>query len=195
MKILAVETLLQEYEKEASFACYPDSSIIRNNEHFYIPNFDTNIMAYCGIYFKIGKIGKCIEPEFIPRYITQIGAAINFLAFNTLNQCLAKQSPTDIARGFDRSFAISNDLIKHNNTSHEETVIAIQYNSINYSFRITEKLQKKIAHLLSEISYYYTVKIGDLFFIPLIQLPETMKKNTDIAIQINTKTILLCSVQ
>jgi 2-keto-4-pentenoate hydratase/2-oxohepta-3-ene-1,7-dioic acid hydratase in catechol pathway len=195
MKILAIETILEEYEKEASFACYPDSSIIRNNEHFYIPNFDTNIEAYCGIYFKIGKIGKCIEPDFIPRYTTQIGAAINFVAVNTLKQCLAKQKPTDIARGFDKSLAISNELIKHNNTSQKETIITIQYNSINYSFTITEKLQKKIIQLLSEISYYYTVKIGDLFFIPLIQLPNTMTKNTTIAIQINTKRILVCSVQ
>ncbi|MDA3881748.1 MAG: hypothetical protein PF481_00520 [Bacteroidales bacterium] len=194
MKILAIETLLEEYEKDASFACYPDSSVIRNNEHFYIPNFDTNIEAFCGIYFKIGKIGKCIEPEFTPRYTTHIGAAINFIAINTLTECLAKQKPTDIARGFDKSLAISNELIEYNVTSQEETVITIRHNTINYSFTITESLQKKITLFLSEISHYYTVKIGDLFFVPLIQLPDTMKKDTNIAIEINTKTILLCSV-
>ncbi|MFO7869089.1 MAG: hypothetical protein R6U95_07305 [Bacteroidales bacterium] len=201
MKILAIETLFEHCMSENTykqifFSYYPDSSIIRNNEDFYIPNFDSHIRAYAGIYIKISKIGKCIEAQFSHRYFSEIGVAINFIAQNTLAKLQSLSASTDIARGFDKSFAASNTTIsKEFLLSHSTKELTIAHTHTIHSYTLTPEDFEHIGTLLSQLSQYITLKIGDFFFIPFMQIPDSIKISDSFTVKLGTKKLLSCRIQ
>ena len=193
MKIIALENIIFNNQNQATntIACYPDSSIIRNNDDFFIPNFSKNIRAYFGIYLSFSKIGKHIEPQFAHRYYKEFGVAINYIAEDTCNELLKMNKPTDIARGFDQSFAISNVQLKIQDFPIETTPIIFTINNSNFEFTI-EKSLVAINNAIAEASQYFTFKIGDFFFIPCICMSDFMKQTDECNIFVN-QNHMLCS--
>lgn len=172
------------------YSCYPDSCLIRNNDDFYIPNFSSEIIAYFGVYVSIHKVGKHIAPEFIHRYIKSCGVAINFIAADTERELHARHQHTDIARGFDNSFAISKPI----ELPPPTLKFACQYKDYSYSIAwcdIVDYIHKTCAHA----STYYTLKIGDIFFMQLWQLPFCMEQADTITGSVQAEPLLYCKIQ
>lgn len=190
MKILAVE---QAIETQA-FACYPDSSLLRNNDDFFIPNFSSHITAWLGIYVHVHKIGKHILPQFISRYYNAYGIAINFVASDSEETLQQKGLSTDIARGFDHSFAISTNAISTAKQAIEQAEFTCKYNNVIDTYSGNEILQK-FQTTFSSITEYYTIKIGDIFFMPLHKIPQKICIGDVFECHINSQHVLQCSVK
>ncbi len=141
-----------------------DSAIIRNNKPFFYPDFSENINYETEIVLKINKIGKNISRKFAHRYYNEIGLGIDFTARDLQNECKKNGLPWDMAKSFDGSAPISEFIDK-------------QYfkdiNNINFSLKLNgEYVQKgntghmlySVDELISYISRFFTLKIGDLIF-------------------------------
>ena len=196
MKIIGIENNIFESVDSQDFSifCIPDSSIIRNNDNFYIPNFSNQITAQLGMYFSLSKIGKHLNPEFIARYYKAYGVAINFVALNTLHDCFAKSVAPDIAYGFDNSFAISNMQIQADDIYVRNAEFAFLYNSQHIYFSATYIIEA-MHRAIAQASEYYTIKIGDLFFVPFAKLPNFVAINDTFEAYINNQHLLSCTVK
>ncbi|MDR1762193.1 MAG: hypothetical protein LBR55_07065 [Bacteroidales bacterium] len=192
MKIIALNQPL-ETTQDFAFSCLPDSAIVRNNDDFYLPNFSSHIQAQVGLYCNMHKIGKHIEPQFAHRYIKECGCAINFIAVDTLNSLHAASLPTDIALGFDHSFAISNATLDFTH-ARPQLHIRFEYNNqLIFDNNAASQLEALYC-AIAKASEYVTYKIGDMFFVPLLPLHNIHTGNTFNA-YINEKHFLTCKIR
>ncbi|MBQ3675833.1 MAG: hypothetical protein II926_00495 [Bacteroidales bacterium] len=189
MKILALEYGHSVASVDESMVCYPDSTLIRNNDDFYIPNFSQQIVAYVGIYLHFNKIGKCVAPRFTNRYYNEVGCAIKFMAADVIERNKPLGTATDIASCFDASLAVSNERVEV---------------SDNYDFSVLLNGMKlpidtsafsDIPELLAIATKYFTVKIGDLFFLPLIQQPVNVAVGNVFEVSLQGKQLLMCTIR
>ncbi|MCQ2606731.1 MAG: hypothetical protein MJ204_09395 [Bacteroidales bacterium] len=188
MKIIALEHGHTVQTIDESLVCYPDSTLIRNNDDFYIPNFSKDIVAYCGIYMQVAKIGKCVEPRFTNRYFSEMGTAIKFFAKDVIERNKQFGTSTDIARCFDQSLAISNEKIQF--AENLNIVATINNTPIPLNDR-----WKDYATIISKATQYYTVKIGDLIFIPCTEQPVSLQIGDVFDMKIQDNQLLTCTIK
>jgi 2-keto-4-pentenoate hydratase/2-oxohepta-3-ene-1,7-dioic acid hydratase in catechol pathway len=171
MKILAVgrnyvahiEELNNERPDEPVIFSKPETAIIRNNEPFYYPSFSTEIHHEVEIVLKISKIGKNIEEKFAGKYYDEIALGIDFTARDIQSKLKPKGLPWDLAKGFDGSAPISNFISK----------LDFDLRNLNFSLDIngerkqtgnTSLMLFNFDYLISFLSKYFTLKVGDLIY-------------------------------
>jgi len=142
----------------------PDTALLRNGNPFYIPDFADEFHYEVELLVKINKLGKNIEPEFAHRYYEEIGIGIDFTARDLQNKLRKKGLPWEKCKAFDSSAAISEFVLKSKYPD---------INNINFHLDVNgEARQKgnssmmiyKIDTIVSHLSKYFTLKIGDVIF-------------------------------
>ncbi len=159
-----VEELNNSITKEPLFFLKPDTAIQPKGHPFFIPHFSENIHYEVELVIKINKIGKHIEEKFAHKYYSQIGLGIDFTARDIQEECKKKGLPWEKAKGFDGSAQISkvflnkSDLKTNNIDFHLEKNgnIVQSGNSSNMIFSFDK--------IISYISKFYSLKIGDLIY-------------------------------
>jgi 2-keto-4-pentenoate hydratase/2-oxohepta-3-ene-1,7-dioic acid hydratase in catechol pathway len=143
----------------------PDSALLRNNDPFYIPDWSNDLHHEVELIVRINKLGKSIEKEFAPRYYTEVGLGIDFTARDVQNKLKDKGLPWEKAKAFDHSAVICKEFVPVNELPDR--------NSINFRLDINGKTVQEgntslmifpIDELISQISKYFTLKIGDLIY-------------------------------
>ena len=142
----------------------PDSSIILNNKPFFIPDFSQNIHYELEIIIKISRLGKHIQEKFSHKYYDFIGLGIDFTARDLQSDLKSKGLPWEKSKAFDGSCFIS----KWINKSEFNDVNNLNFN-LNKNGKTVQKTNSKlmlwkIDELISYISTFFTLKIGDVIF-------------------------------
>ena len=170
MKIICIGRNYKDHAKEMGqsvpevpmFFLKPDSSLIAKRNPFFIPNFSNDIHYEVELIYKIKKVGKSINSKFSHKYYNEVGLGIDFTARDLQQKCKEKGHPWEIAKAFDQSALIGEEFLKVNhqdniNFSLEKNGQLVQKsNSNNMIFSIDE--------IISYISKFMTLKIGDLIF-------------------------------
>ena len=142
----------------------PDSSIIQKNQPFFIPEFSKEIHYEAEIILKFDKLGKHIDKKFSNKYYNQISLGIDFTARDLQEKLKKSGQPWEKAKSFDNS-AVVGDWIDVNNFR--------DINDINFCLKLNNEIVQssnssnmiwKIDDLVSEVSNYFTLKIGDILF-------------------------------
>jgi len=195
MKILVIDNSYRgAVGDEPSITVYPDSSLLRNNDPFFLPSLDTKIGMKAGFYFKISKIGKSIQPEFADRYLSHVGVAFDFTNKTLEKELITKQMNISPSHGFDKSFAISNDMIEYDASKLKNISMRLKIRESELTYTI-QALRFSIQEMLATASKYYTIKIGDLFFVPFINTEKGLEAETIIDGCINDAHILRCQIK
>ncbi|WP_299584129.1 fumarylacetoacetate hydrolase family protein [uncultured Sunxiuqinia sp.] len=160
-----VRELNNEIPDEPVIFMKPDSALLRNNDPFYIPDFSQEVHYECELIVRINRLGKNIEPRFANRYFDEVGLGIDFTARDLQNQLKDQGLPWEKAKGFDRSAVISTDFVAKENLP--------DVNSIKFQLKKNGDLVQQgdsaymlfaIDELISQVSKYFTLKIGDLIY-------------------------------
>ena len=142
----------------------PDSSIIQKNQPFFIPEFSKEIHYEAEIILKFDKLGKHIDKKFSNKYYNQISLGIDFTARDLQEKLKKSGQPWEKAKSFDNS-AVVGDWIDVNNFQ--------DINDINFCLKLNNEIVQssnssnmiwKIDDLVTEVSNYFTLKIGDILF-------------------------------
>ena len=142
----------------------PDSSIIQKNQPFFIPEFSKEIHYEAEIILKFDKLGKHIDKKFSNKYYNQISLGIDFTARDLQEKLKKSGHPWEKAKSFDNS-AVVGDWIDINNFQ--------DINNINFCLKLNNEIVQssnsanmiwKIDDLVTEVSNYFTLKIGDILF-------------------------------
>jgi len=157
--------LNNEIPEEPVFFMKPDSSLLRNNSPFYIPDWTNEVHHEIELVIKINRLGKNIEKPFAHRYYSEIGLGIDFTARDVQRKLKEKGLPWEKAKAFDQAAVISSTFLSVSKVA--------ETGSINFKLNVNNKTVQNgdsklmifnFDEIITHVSKYVTLKIGDLIF-------------------------------
>jgi 2-keto-4-pentenoate hydratase/2-oxohepta-3-ene-1,7-dioic acid hydratase in catechol pathway len=142
----------------------PDSSIILKNKPFFIPDFSDEIHYELELIIKISRIGKHIQTKFSHKYYDFIGLGIDFTARDIQNDLKKNGLPWEKAKSFDGSCFVSEWIEKSKFDDINNINFKLELNQKTVQNSNTRLMLWKVDELISYISKYFTLKIGDIIF-------------------------------
>jgi 2-keto-4-pentenoate hydratase/2-oxohepta-3-ene-1,7-dioic acid hydratase in catechol pathway len=159
-----IEELKNERPNEPVIFMKPDSAILLKQHPFVIPEFSNDIHHEIELIVKINKVGKYIDTKFAHKYYDEISVGIDFTARDLQNDLKAKGLPWEKAKSFDGSAVIGEFLPKSQFNSLENITFELTNNSKTVQKGNASYMLWKIDELISYVSQYFTLKIGDIIF-------------------------------
>ena len=142
----------------------PDSSIILNNKPFFIPDFSQNIHYELELIIKISRLGKHIQEKFSHKYYDFIGLGIDFTARDLQTDLKSKGLPWEKSKAFDGSCFTSKWINKSEFNDINNLNFNLDKNGKTVQKTNSKLMLWKIDELISYISTFFTLKIGDVIF-------------------------------
>jgi len=172
MKIICIGRNYANHAKELGntiptepvFFLKPETAIQPKGHPFFIPDFSNEIHYEVELVIKIDKIGKNIEELFAHKYYSQIGLGIDFTARDIQEECKAKGLPWEKAKGFDGAAQISRSFINKSELDLNDISFLLEKNGEQVQIGNSKDMLFSFDKIISYISKFYTLKIGDLFF-------------------------------
>jgi 2-keto-4-pentenoate hydratase/2-oxohepta-3-ene-1,7-dioic acid hydratase in catechol pathway len=159
-----IEELQNERPTEPVVFMKPDSAVLLKQHPFVIPEFSEDIHHEIELIVKINKVGKYIEPKFAHKYYDEISVGIDFTARDLQGKLKQKGLPWEKAKAFDGSAVIGDFLPKTQFSSLENITFELTNNSKTVQKGNSNMMLWKIDELISYVSQYFTLKIGDIIF-------------------------------
>ncbi|NOZ34835.1 MAG: fumarylacetoacetate hydrolase family protein [Chlorobi bacterium] len=171
MKIICIGRNYIDHAKELNnkvpdkpmFFMKPETSLLLKNRPFYYPDFSKEIHYETEIIIKIDKLGKHIDEKFAHRYYSETGLGIDFTARDLQRECKEKGHPWEIAKAFEHSAPISEHFINKKDLP-DNVNFALELNGKTVQTGNTKDMIFSVDKLISYISQFFTLKIGDLIF-------------------------------
>jgi 2-keto-4-pentenoate hydratase/2-oxohepta-3-ene-1,7-dioic acid hydratase in catechol pathway len=141
----------------------PDSAIIKNGKHFYVPDFLGRVDYETEIVVRINKLGKSIPARFAHRYYDAITVGIDFTARDMQRGLIERGEPWDLSKGFDGSAVLG----------EFRPVERYDINNVDFSLTIddnvvqrgnTSQMYFSVDEIIAYVSRFCTLKTGDLIF-------------------------------
>ena len=159
-----IEELQNERPDEPVVFLKPDSAILLKQHPFVIPEFSQDIHHEIEIIVRINKVGKYIEPKFAYKYYDEISVGIDFTARDLQQKLKDKGLPWEKAKAFDGSAVIGDFMSKKVFSSQESLNFGLANNGKLVQKGNSSLMLWKIDELISYVSQYFTLKIGDIIF-------------------------------
>lgn len=159
-----IEELKNERPTEPVVFMKPDSAVLLKQHPFVIPEFSEDVHHEIEIIVKINKVGKYIEPKFAHKYYDEISVGIDFTARDLQSKLKEKGLPWEKAKAFDGSAVIGDFLPKTDFDSMENLNFELKNNAETVQKGNSEMMLWKIDELISHVSQFFTLKIGDIIF-------------------------------
>jgi len=172
MKIICVGLNYMDHIKEMKnkipevpvFFLKPDTSIVRNNNPFFYPEFTNDLQYELEIVLKINRLGRNISEKFAHRYYKEIGLGIDFTARDLQRLCKETGMPWEVAKAFDGSAPISDFVDKENFTNLKNISFRLEKNDSIVQNGNTKDMIFHFDNIISYVSRFITLRTGDLIF-------------------------------
>jgi 2-keto-4-pentenoate hydratase/2-oxohepta-3-ene-1,7-dioic acid hydratase in catechol pathway len=159
-----IEELNSERPEEPVIFLKPDSSILRKNRPFFIPDFSNDLHHEVELVLKIDKVGKSISRKFATRYYSSVGLGIDFTARDLQNKLKDKGLPWEKSKAFDFSAAISTDFIPLDELNANNIRFRLDINGETRQTGESSRMIFPFDELIEHISKFFTLKTGDLIY-------------------------------
>ena len=172
MKIFAIGQNYVEHNKELNSKnptepvvfMKPDTSLLKNNKPFYIPDFTNELHYETELIIKFNRLGKNIDSIFANRYYVEIGLGIDFTARDLQRKLKTEGKPWEISKAFDNSAVIGNFLPVTELGEVQNIQFRLDLNGKTVQNGNSSDMIFKINELVAYVSRFFTIKIGDLLF-------------------------------
>jgi acylpyruvate hydrolase len=168
----------------------PDSSILKNNKPFFLPDFSANIHYEVEVVLKISKLGKGISAKFAPRYFDEVTLGIDITARDLQNRQAKAGMPWEISKCFDGAAPIGRFI----------PVASIKdMTNIDFRLEINDKVVQKSTtsdmifgfnEIIEYISKFFTLKTGDLIFTGTPPGVGQLKRNDNLVAYLGDEPLL-----
>ena len=142
----------------------PETAVILKNQPFFIPDYSTEIHYEVEILVKIKKLGKSIETKFSHKYYDQVGLGIDFTARDLQSELKKNGLPWEKSKAFDGSALIGKWVNKNEFNDLNNIKFSLNKNGKSVQSGNTFDMLWNINELISEVSKFFTLKIGDVIF-------------------------------
>ncbi len=159
------QELNNDIPEEPVFFMKPDSALLRNNDPFYIPDWTNEVHHEIELVLRVCRLGKNIEKRFAHRYYDEIGLGVDFTARDIQNELKKKGLPWEKAKAFDQAAVISSTFFPVSIFPTPETIrFKLDINGQTVQEGNSGLMIFGFEEIISHISKYITLKIGDLIY-------------------------------
>ncbi|MBI3235082.1 MAG: fumarylacetoacetate hydrolase family protein [Bacteroidetes bacterium] len=159
-----IEELKNETPDEPVVFMKPDTSLLKDGEDFYIPDFSEDVHHEIEIVLKINKNGKHIQEKFANKYYDEITLGVDFTARDVQSKLKEKGLPWLKAKGFDGAAPIGKFVTKSSLENLKQLEFRLEVNGAVKQLGDTSLMLHSFDKLVSYVSTIMTLKTGDLIF-------------------------------
>lgn len=142
----------------------PDTALLKDGKPFMLPDFSKEMHYETEIVVKINRLGKNISERFAHRYYDEITVGVDFTARDLQKKLKERGLPWEISKSFDNSAAIGKFISKSEIEEIQNVNFHLDINGKTVQQGNTEDMIYSVDKIISYISSFFTVKIGDLIF-------------------------------
>lgn len=159
-----IEELHSERPDEPVVFLKPDSAVLLKQHPFVIPEFSNDVHHEIELIVRINKVGKYIEPKFAHKYYDELSVGLDFTARDLQEKLIAKGLPWEKSKAFDGSAVIGDFMSKKIFSSLESLNFELTNNGKTVQKGNSSLMLWKIDEIISYVSQFFTLKIGDIIF-------------------------------
>jgi len=168
----------------------PDSSILKNNKPFFLPEFSDNIQYEVEVVIKIAKLGKGISSKFAPRYFNEVTLGIDITARDLQSRQVSAGMPWEISKCFDSAAPIGSFVPVNS---------AKDMGNLDFRLEINDKVVQKgntsdmifgFNEIIEYVSKFFTLKTGDLIFTGTPSGVGQLKRNDNLVAFLEDKPVM-----
>ncbi|MFA6769844.1 MAG: hypothetical protein WCR71_01565 [Bacteroidales bacterium] len=153
MKIIVTD------RKAEQFHFRPDSTLVKNSTHFYIPPFLSGLAVSLGFAFKVDKPAKSIKSKYSSRYISKYAEGLLLYGIATNNNHINSYKTATTC--FDNSVYIVNQMKNMSDCS-----LSLSCNEKEcFSKKEFLNLEALVGAVLEKLSAQFSFKTGDIIFV------------------------------
>jgi 2-keto-4-pentenoate hydratase/2-oxohepta-3-ene-1,7-dioic acid hydratase in catechol pathway len=142
----------------------PDTALLKDGKPFLLPDFSDEMHYETEIVVKVNRLGKTIAERFAHRYYDEITVGIDFTARDLQRKQKELGLPWEIAKSFDNSAAIGEFISKSEFEDIQDINFHLDINESTVQQGNTKDMIYTVDRIISYISRFFTLKIGDLIF-------------------------------
>jgi 2-keto-4-pentenoate hydratase/2-oxohepta-3-ene-1,7-dioic acid hydratase in catechol pathway len=142
----------------------PDSSILKNNKPFFLPDFSANIHYEVEVVIKISKLGKGISAKFAPRYFDEITLGIDITARDLQSRLAAAGLPWELSKCFDGAAPLGRFIPVTGLKNMSDLDFRLEINNKVVQKSNTSDMIFGFNEIVEYVSKFFTLKTGDLIF-------------------------------
>ena len=177
MKIVSLEGCNTSRE-DVYITLRSDSSILRNNDNFYMPDFSEDVVCTVGYTLHITRLAKCVEPRFASRCYDAVGLGVAFTARDVVRRSIEKGRPCDEAYCFDHSFATSPTAIPAVELGAGRVTLRLGEQMVDGA---RDELLFSLDECVSHASKVMTLKTGDIVYVSIVP-QQPVRPNDDVVV-------------
>lgn len=172
MKIFCVGRNYADHAKELGNAVpdepvifmKPKTALMQSNAPFYYPEFSNELHYEAEIVLRICKNGKYVEEDNAEKYYDAFTVGIDFTARDIQNELKKKGLPWEKAKAWDNSAVIGKWVVFTPELRQQSIHFSLQKNRENVQVGNTEDMIFSFNQIVSHISQYFSLNIGDLIY-------------------------------
>ena len=161
MKLICIDNALAS-GSDLYLTVRSDSSVLRNNDDFYMPSFSQKMECTVGYMLRVTRLAKCMNEKFASRCYDAVGVAVAFTAQDIVERNCALCRPCDEAYCFDKSIALSPESVTPDAVG--EGALQIKIGNMLKDCKLSD-LQISLDKALSKASELLTLKMGDVVYV------------------------------
>ena len=168
----------------------PDSSILKNNKPFFLPDFSTNIHYEVEVVIKISKLGKGISARFASRYFDEITLGIDITARDLQKRQAEAGMPWEISKCFDGAAPLGSFIPVTSIKNTGDIDFRLDINGKTVQESNTSDMIFGFSEIIEYVSKFFTLKTGDLIFTGTPPGVGQLHKNDNLVAYLNDVPLL-----
>ncbi len=142
----------------------PDSSILKKNKPFFLPDFSENIQYEVEVVIKISKLGKGISAKYAHRYYDELTLGIDITARDLQSRQAKAGMPWEISKCFDGAAPIGEFIPVDSVKDIGNLDFRLEINKEVVQKSKTSDMIFGVNEIIEYVSKFFTLKTGDLIF-------------------------------
>lgn len=172
MKIFCVGRNYADHAKELGNAVpeepvifmKPKTALMQSNAPFYYPEFTNELHYEAEVVLRICKNGKYVDESAAHQYYDAFTIGIDFTARDVQAELKKKGLPWEKAKAWDNSAIIGRWIPFTDELRNAPILFSLQKNKETVQSGTTEDLIFPFDEIVSHISQYFSLNIGDLIY-------------------------------
>ncbi|MEQ9186779.1 MAG: fumarylacetoacetate hydrolase family protein [Cryomorphaceae bacterium] len=153
-----------EVPREPVIFLKPETALLPKRNPFFIPGFSQDVHHELELVVRIDRLGKSIEERFAHRYYSHVSVGIDFTARDVQSALKADRLPWEKAKAFDGSAPVGEFVALERFEGIQQLQIRLEKNGQTVQSVHTSEMIFTVDQIISHVSQFMTLKIGDLIF-------------------------------
>ncbi len=152
-------------EEEPVIFLKPETALLPPRQPFFYPDFSNDVQYETELVIRISRVGKHIEEKFAHRYFDAVSLGIDFTARDLQQKLKSKGLPWELSKGFDSSAPTGRFIpLEEIGKKVQDLRFHMEINGEIKQEGHTADMIFPVSRIISFISSFFTLKIGDLIF-------------------------------